>query len=58
MGVRSKTFKKVLVSKEHCHKCQEQLRGDGSMGLPWRCSCGVWKWDWKKEEYYVESKDE
>ena len=36
-------YKRVQILKEHCPKCGEQLKGNGSYALPWNCSCGEWK---------------
>jgi len=39
-------YKKVKVAMPHCSVCGEQLDGNGSKLLPYRCSCGVWMQDW------------
>jgi len=36
-------YKKIKVSRPHCPKCDEDLLGNNSMALPWRCSCGIWE---------------
>lgn len=36
-------YKKVSIAMPHCPKCKEQLSGNNSIVLPWRCACGVWE---------------
>lgn len=38
-------YKRVKVLMAHCPTCGEMLRGNNSSFSPWRCSCGIWKWD-------------
>lgn len=37
------TYKKVSVVMPHCPVCHEQLSGNGSGVLPYKCSCGEWE---------------
>jgi ribosomal protein L37AE/L43A len=55
--LRHKTFKKVSIYKEHCPVCKETLRGNGSVVLPWECSCGVWKFKGNGSEGYIVTKE-
>jgi tRNA(Ile2) C34 agmatinyltransferase TiaS len=47
-------YKKVKVVLPHCPVCKEQLRGNGSMVLPYRCACGILRYNHTTEEYEVE----
>lgn len=51
--MKYKTIKKVVP---FCEKCQEEIQGNGSLMLPYRCSCGVWVFDFKEGDYYLEDK--
>lgn len=35
-------FKQVKEVKQFCTDCGEQLKGNGSMVLPYECPCGIW----------------
>lgn len=37
----------------HCNVCGEQLRGNGSVIIPYRCKCGEWEWDFVNSNYKV-----
>lgn len=36
-------WKRVKTLAPHCPKCGEQLQGENSIMLPWKCSCGEWQ---------------
>jgi hypothetical protein len=38
-------YKKVSELRPHCPHCKERLAGNNSIALPYRCSCGVWKYN-------------
>lgn len=40
---RKKIRKIVKVAMPHCNVCGEMLSGQGSQVLPYRCSCGEWR---------------
>jgi hypothetical protein len=33
------------IFKPFCPKCEEELKGENSYVLPYRCSCGRWEWN-------------
>lgn len=39
-------YKKIKVSVPHCPVCKEELGGNGSLILPYKCSCGTWYSNW------------
>lgn len=45
------TYKKIPRWEPHCGECGEQLQGDNSQVLPFKCSCGVWQYDRDSREY-------
>jgi hypothetical protein len=53
-NVRHKVFKETTVLHAHCNTCNDLLKGDGSMGTPWKCSCGYWIWDYDNSIYRVQ----
>ena len=44
-------YKQVKTLQPHCGDCGEQIQGNGSMVLPYTCSCGEWLFDLAEEEY-------
>lgn len=44
------TYKQVKILKPHCSICGERLQGNGSIVLPYKCSCGEWEWEWHSTE--------
>lgn len=38
-------YRLVKELKPHCPSCKERLRGNNSILFPYRCSCGVWKYN-------------
>ena len=49
---RQITYKKVKMFMPHCPVCKEQLKGNGSISTPYKCSCGEWEGDWTNPNYY------
>lgn len=45
--------KKVTVWQPCCPKCKEELQGNNSIVQPYQCSCGIWQYDWYKQEFYI-----
>lgn len=43
---RQLVYRRVKQVVPHCNVCGEQLRGNGSDVLPYRCGCGVWEYRW------------
>lgn len=42
------TYKRIKVAMPHCGDCQEELQGNNSLLMPYKCRCGEWKsksWD-------------
>ena len=37
----------------HCGDCEEELKGEGSIMIPYSCSCGKWEYepDIDKDKY-------
>jgi hypothetical protein len=46
-------YKKVKVFKPHCPKCKEQLTGNNSDVLPYKCKCGTWQKDWWSSDFNI-----
>lgn len=46
-------WKMVKQRKPHCPVCGEQLFGDNSAMMPYKCSCGVWQSSWDKPGYAI-----
>ena len=44
-------YKKVKAYTPHCSECGTQLHGNGSDVLPYKCDCGIWKYNFVKKEY-------
>lgn len=42
MRIKYKTTKTIVP---FCGNCDEQLRGNGSIVMPYQCSCGYWEVD-------------
>lgn len=55
---RKMVYKKVKIAKPHCDTCGNMLTGNGSVILPYRCSCGRWGYDHKWGTYIIEEPDE
>lgn len=39
-------YKRVKKAVPHCNVCGEELGGNGSVVLPYTCSCGEWEFQW------------
>ena len=46
-------YKRIKVLMPHCSVCKEQLSGNNSIAMPYKCSCGTWKHDWFKPEWEI-----
>lgn len=46
-------YKRIKISVPHCPTCGEQLMGNNSIVMPYRCSCGTWHYDFSTEEFDV-----
>jgi len=46
-------WRAVKARAPHCPKCKERLFGDNSLGMPYRCSCGVWQSNWREPGYVI-----
>jgi len=49
----TKIYKRIKVPIEHCSNCGERLEGNGSEILPYKCKCGIWSYDYLRNEYWV-----
>ena len=49
--------KRVPRTVPHCGDCEEALRGNGSVLLPYECSCGTWRYDVVEKEFVLEDKE-
>jgi len=49
-------FKYVKKLVPTCPKCEEGLRGNGSIISPYKCSCGTWEYDIEENEYKINKK--
>lgn len=47
-------YKRVKVMAAFCPKCNQELRGDNNISMPWWCDCGVWKVNWVTGKYEIE----
>lgn len=36
-------YKKTIVHSPFCPNCGEKLKGNNSIALPFKCSCGTWE---------------
>jgi hypothetical protein len=52
LAARQPVWKKVKVLMPHCPFCGEQLRGNNSRILPYRCACGEWENDFLNPSYF------
>lgn len=43
-NLRIITYKPVRDFTEHCNVCGERLGGNNSVVLPFKCSCGTWRY--------------
>lgn len=41
---RQIVYKRVGMAMPHCSVCKEQLSGNNSKIMPYRCSCGEWEY--------------
>lgn len=46
-------YKKVKVSLPHCPKCGEQLKGNNSLMMPYKCKCGIWKYNLEEQKFEI-----
>jgi hypothetical protein len=44
-------YKKIKIVAEFCAVCDDQLIQDNSQIDPYKCKCGVWKWNSKNKRY-------
>ena len=44
-------YKRIKVSQPFCSICKDRITGNGSMVLPYKCSCGKWRLDIETGEY-------
>ena len=51
-------YKMRKLQKPYCPNCEEFIRGNGSMMLPYTCDCGIWKFDEDKFRHILIIKDE
>ncbi len=49
-------YKRVKALMPHCKDCGEELFGNNSVALPYRCSCGTWEQNWSTGEFYIKIK--
>jgi len=54
MNTRKINYKMIKTLTPYCSKCDEKLSGNNSEILLYECSCGVWRWDNEKKEWYIE----
>lgn len=52
-AIKAPTLKRIKVLKEHCPICKEQLTGNNSTIDPWKCSCGMWRYNIVSFQYDV-----
>ena len=38
-------YKRIKQLVPFCKKCNQEIRGNGSVLLPYECKCGKWEWD-------------
>ena len=55
--MREINYKTIKTLIPYCSECGKKLIGDNSKISPYRCSCGVWRWDNKKKEWYIKKED-
>lgn len=41
------------MAMPHCPVCKDELKGNGSIVSPYRCSCGKWQFDFEAGEYII-----
>lgn len=47
-------YKRIKTLQPHCGDCGERLSGNGSIVLPYQCSCGIWEiGDYNRLNEYV-----
>jgi hypothetical protein len=46
-------YKMVKVPKEFCPQCNKRLEGMNNYFSPWRCACGVWRYNWEGRFYFI-----
>lgn len=56
-NIRDYKYKRTKCFVPVCNVCGEELGGNGSGFMPWKCKCGVWKYDWYLKHYYVVPED-
>ena len=47
-------YKKVKCLHPFCPQCGEAMRGNNSIVMPWRCSCGAWKYENEYREFVIQ----
>jgi len=51
-------IKQLIRWAKFCPQCDEPLRGNGSLALPYACDCGEWEYDSKESgDYYLETNE-
>jgi hypothetical protein len=50
-------YKRVKVLMPFCSVCKEQLSGDNSIILPYKCFCGEWQSTWENPHYFTIKKE-
>jgi hypothetical protein len=44
--MKYKTIKKTVP---FCDKCNQEIKGNGSLATPYCCDCGLWEWNGKND---------
>jgi tRNA(Ile2) C34 agmatinyltransferase TiaS len=47
------TYHRKSILVPHCPQCGEQLRGNGSVAVPYECKCGIWEFDFEISKYKI-----
>lgn len=44
-------YKLVKTREAFCSQCDTRVWGNGSFTTPYKCDCGLWKYDYKTNKY-------
>lgn len=53
---RQPKYKQIKTLAPFCPICTEQLQGNNSVMLPWKCQCGEWEKPWGSDFYKIKIK--
>ncbi len=49
-------YKRIKKLVPFCESCQKEIQGNGSIATPYYCDCGLWEFNYIKNDYLLNEK--